>query len=218
MNAKNVGLAVGAVLGLGALGFVAAVMSQPDAIDVDRSVQVNAQPQDLWPLASDFAEHHTWDPWEGKDPDQKVTMSEQTNVVGATYAWEGPINGKGSMVITELVPNEKVAQSLEFIEPFPSKADVTMTLAAKDGGTEVHWTMHSPNDFGGKMAMLFMDIQTMLEGDYDQGLAKFKAVGEARAAERIAAEKVQEEADLLEAVPTEDVAVGGAVGMSAEGG
>ena len=218
MNAKNIAIGVGGAIALIGAGFLVAVMTQPDAIEVDRMVQVQAQPQDLWPLASDFAEHHTWDPWEGKDPDQKVTMSEQTNVVGATYAWKGPVNGTGSMVITELVPNEKVAQSLEFIEPFPSKADVTMTLTAKDGGTEVHWTMHSPNDFGGKMALLFMDIQTMLEGDYDAGLAKFKAVGEARAAERVAAEKAQEAAEILDAVPSEDLAVGGAIGMSAEGG
>lgn len=220
MNGKNIAIGIAGAAALAGIGLVAAISAQPDAIDVDRSVQVDAMPEDLWPLASDFAERHHWDPWGPRDKEQKVTLSESTYGVGATYAWEGPTNGKGKMVITEVVPNEKVVETLEFIEPFPSKAEVTMTLEPKDGGTEVHWTMHSPNDFGGKMAMLMMDMQGMLEGDFDEGLAKMKVVGEARAADRVAAEKAraEEDAKAAEAELDGETAVGGAIGMSAEGG
>ena len=53
----------------------------------------------------------------------KRTVSTPPSGVGATYAWEGNKEvGKGKMTITDSRPGEKVAEKLEFIEPFQSQA------------------------------------------------------------------------------------------------
>ncbi len=183
MDIKKIGLGVAGVLGLVAVGFVAAVSMQPAALDIDRSITIQATPAELWPLASDFAHHNSWDPWKPRDPEQTEEMSDPSAGLGAWYTWTGPTNGSGKMTITELVDQQKVVMDLDFIEPFESSSVVTMTLAPVDGGTEVHWKLYGTNSFSDKIGYLFVDIDAMLAKDFDEGLALLKTVGEQAAAD-----------------------------------
>ena len=49
------------------------------------------------------------------------------------------------------------------------------------GTTQVTWTMDGHNDFAGKAFSLVMDMDKMVGGDFERGLAQLKAVAEAEA-------------------------------------
>lgn len=87
------------------------------------------------------------------------------------------------MKIVESKPNEMVKADLRFIKPFESSSKITYTLAADGANTKVTWAMDGENGFAGKMMGVFMDMDTMLGKDFDEGLAKLKSVAEAKAKE-----------------------------------
>ena len=109
-------------------------------------------------------------------------MSTTPSGVGATYAWEGNKEvGKGKMTITDSRPGEKVAEKLEFIEPFQSQAGVTFTLAAESPTTtKVTWAMDGKHNFISKAFSVIKPMDGMIGKDFEDGLANLKKVAEAK--------------------------------------
>ena len=55
-----------------------------------------------------------WNYWNSVDPDMKVTYGQKFEGTGASYVWDGPVNGQGSVSIAESKPTELVKVDLEF--------------------------------------------------------------------------------------------------------
>jgi hypothetical protein len=175
--------------------FVVYVAGQPSHVHVERSKVVNATPQDLWPYLNDLKKFTAWSPWDGIDPDQKVEFSEPSSGVGAWYTWAGNKEvGKGKMQIVEAAEPKKVVETLEFIEPFESHADVVLTTEAVAAGSKVTWGFDTEMSFMGKAAGVFMNMDSSLGADFARGLDKLASLAEADAKVRIEKEK-QAEAD-----------------------
>lgn len=183
------GLIVVVVVGVGAMAAM-----QPDVSHVERSVVIAAAPADVFPFANDFDLWMKWNPWSAMDPNEVVTFSESKVGEGAWYEWKGEKVGAGKMTITSSVPNEKVTEDLVFTEPFASKAAVAFTFAPEGEGTKVTWSYDAENNAMSKVAGVFMDMDTMLGGDFDRGLASLKPLAEEAAAKRKEAEAAAEAA------------------------
>lgn len=169
--------------------FLVVVSMQPSEFTVERSKVIAASQADVWPHISELPAFLAWNPWHDLDPDQTVTFSDPQTGVGSWYTWKGNDQvGSGKMTVTALEEPNKATQDLEFVEPFASQAKVTLASAAVEGGTQVTWTMESQNDFMGKMAGLFMDMETMIGNDFDRGLTELATVAQADAQARQAAE------------------------------
>jgi hypothetical protein len=114
------------------------------------------------------------------------TFSQPSAGVGASYSWEGNKQvGKGKMTITESRENERVAQKLEFLEPFPSVAQTAIDLkpAGPDSkSTKVTWSMDGKNNFVGKAFSLVMNMDKMIGKDFEEGLGSLKRISEAKKA------------------------------------
>ncbi len=94
--------------------------------------------------------------------------------VGAWYTWEGNDDlGKGKLTITS-ASAEEVTYDLEFIEPFPSTADVGIALDEQGDGTKVTWWMEGRNDFMGKLFDLFVGMDSVIGADFERGLEKLE--------------------------------------------
>jgi hypothetical protein len=82
-------------------------------------------------------------------------------------------------------------------------------LTPVESGTSVRWGFEEHPNFQMKMATLFMDMDEMLGGQYEQGLANLGEKAQATAAKRIADEKqaaeiaAKAEAEAALAVPEE---------------
>jgi hypothetical protein len=63
--------------------------TRPDTFRVERSTRINASPEKLIALISDFHQWEKWSPWENIDPAIQRTYSGATQGPGAVYAWAG---------------------------------------------------------------------------------------------------------------------------------
>ena len=154
-------------------------ITQPDSFKVQRSTDIHAPPEKIFPFIDDFARWQAWSPWDKKDPSMQRTLSTPPAGKGASYAWEGNDDvGKGRMTIVESTPPSRVAIQLDFTAPFEAHNDVAFTMEPKGASTQVTWTMQGPMPFVSKLIGVFVSMDTMVGKDFETGLANLKAAAE----------------------------------------
>ncbi|WP_164018906.1 SRPBCC family protein [Pyxidicoccus trucidator] len=189
------------------LVLVGVIATRPVEYSVQRSATLPVPVDAAFAVVNDLRRWEEWSPWEKLDPQQKTTYSGAESGTGAVVAWSGNDQvGEGQMTIQESKANELVRIKLDFIKPFSSTSTTTFAFKPAEGGTEVVWTMAGTNDFMGKAFSLFMDMDKMVGGDFERGLASMKTAAEAEAkkraeaeAARVAAEKAAAEKAAAEA-------------------
>ncbi len=178
---KKIGLGVLAVLAL----FLAFVATRPAAVHIERSTVIAATPDIVFPLINDFHGWKRWSPWEERDPKQTTTYDGPAMGVGAKTGWSGNDDvGEGRMTIEESRGVAYAKIKLEFIRPFENTAMVDFTLTAEGTGTKVTWGYDGTNGFMAKAFGIFVNMDKMLGGDFEKGLASMKSAAEADAAKR----------------------------------
>jgi len=166
--------------------------TQPETFRVIRSTLISAPPEKIFPLINDLHAQSTWSPFE-KDPNMKRTHSGAPSGKGAIYEWDGNRNvGAGRIAITDSVPPSRVSLSLDMSRPFEARNIVDFILEPKSSATQVTctqvtWAMQGRQHFMVKVMSLFISCDKMVGGQFEEGLAKLKALVETPAP-RIAAE------------------------------
>ncbi len=161
--------------------FFIVVATRPSEWSLERSTNINAPPGVVFEHINDFHEWSGWSPWDKIDADLKRTYTGPDTGVGATYHWEGKDTGEGEMKITASKPAEHVGISLSFIKPFAAQNVVDFNLVKEGEGTKVTWKMVGQNNFMSKAFSLFVDMDKMVGGDFEKGLADLKKHAEADA-------------------------------------
>lgn len=171
------------------VAFLAFVATRSDDFQVERSAHIDAPAAVVFPNVNEFPRWAAWSPWEKLDPAMQKEFSGPAAGTGAAYAWKSENDnvGEGRMTILESRPAEFVGIKLEFIKPFAATNDIAFTFHAMDGGTHVTWNMSGKNGFTGKLMHVFMDMDKMVGGDFEKGLAELKRVSEGQAQEMKAA-------------------------------
>lgn len=159
--------------------FILVVALQPAAYRVTRRAVIAAPASVIFANVNDFHRWEAWSPWEKLDPAMKRTHAGAAAGTGATYAWDGNKEvGAGRMTIVESRPADLVRLKLEFFKPMEGVSDTKFTFKPEGNQTAVDWTMAGTNNFIGKAFCLFMNMDKMLGGQFDTGLANLKAVAE----------------------------------------
>lgn len=173
---QHIVLAIGAAI-VAVLGTAA---TRPDTFSVERSVQVQAPAERIYPLLADFRRFPDWSPWEHRDPAMKRGYSGAASGVGAAYAWNGNDDvGQGRMEIIEATEPTLVRMRLDFLRPVQAQNIAEFRLQQADpGGTRVTWRMEGPNPYLAKVMQLFISMDRLVGSDFDAGLAKLKQVAE----------------------------------------
>lgn len=162
--------------------FIIVVALQPSHYRIARSTTINSSPADVFAQLNDLHKFQDWSPWAKLDPEMKQTYEGAPTGAGAAYAWEGNKKvGQGRMSITESKENELVSMKLEFIKPFASVATTEFALKPEGNQTSVTWSMSGDNNFIAKAFCLFMNMDKMVGGDFERGLAQLKELVEKRA-------------------------------------
>jgi hypothetical protein len=169
-------IAIVVLLVLAVLAFAA---SRPDHFRVERRARINAAPDKILPLLTDFRRWTAWSPWEKLDPNLTRRYSGAAEGEGAVYEWEGNKKvGKGRMEIRKVVAPSTVVIMLDFIEPWAAHNTAEFTLAPTGGATDVVWAMHGPNLFMTKLMGLFMSMDKLIGKDFERGLSNLKHAAE----------------------------------------
>lgn len=161
--------------------FLIVVAVQPSDFRIERSATMRAPAPAAFAQVNDFQNWQAWSPWEKVDPALKRQYEGPKAGTGAVYAWQGNNDvGEGRMTITESRPGELVRFKLEFFKPFAAVNDTLFTFKPSGEGTAVTWTMSGQNNFISKAMCLFIDMDRMVGGMFEQGLAQMKTVVERR--------------------------------------
>jgi hypothetical protein len=164
--------------------FLILVAMQRGDFRVVRSASIAALPADVFAQVNDLHKWEAWSPWAKLDPAMKQTYDGQPAGTGAIYAWNGNNQvGEGRMTITESRPSDLVRIKLEFMRPFAAINDVEFTFQPEGSQTVVTWNMAGTKNFIVKAFGLFMSMDKMVGGMFEQGLAQMKAVVEAKPVE-----------------------------------
>lgn len=165
--------------------FLIVVALQPSDFKIERSATMRAPAPAAFAQVNDFQNWQAWSPWEKVDPALRRSYDGPKAGNGAIYAWQGNKDvGEGRMTIMETRPGELVRIKLEFFKPFAAVNDTVFTFKPSaegpNQGTAVTWTMSGRNTFVSKAMGLFIDMDRMVGGMFDQGLTQMKAIVERR--------------------------------------
>lgn len=153
--------------------------TRPNNFRVQRSIVINAPAKKIFPLINNL---HAWDRWEPedrKDPTMKKTFIGPESGTGAAMEWDSKgQGGKGRLVISESVPQVRVAVKVDFIRPFEAHNLNEFTLEPQAGGTKVTWSIQASNLFAMKLVGVFFNIQREFGKHVETGLSNLKSVAE----------------------------------------
>lgn len=159
--------------------FVVVVAMQPSEFRVARSATISAPAPAVFAEVNDFHKWEAWNPWGKIDPTMRQTYEGAPVGTGAIYTWTGNKEvGEGRMMLTESRPNELIRIKLEFFKPFAATNTAEFIFRPEGNQTVVTWSMAGENNFIAKAIHLFMNMDRMVGGQFEKGLAQMKSVVE----------------------------------------
>ncbi|MEO8007919.1 MAG: SRPBCC family protein [Betaproteobacteria bacterium] len=160
--------------------FAVVVALQPAEFRVARSATMSAPAQVVYAQVEDLRKWQAWNPWQKIDPAMKLTFAGPATGPGASYTWVGNNQvGEGRLTIIESRPNDLVRIKLEFMNPFAATNTATFNFKSEGDRTTVIWSMEGRNNFIAKALHLVMNMDKMVGGQFEKGLADMKLVAEA---------------------------------------
>lgn len=166
---------------LGALVVAVLIMAatKPDTFQVERTATIQAPPAKIFPLIDDLKQWAAWSPYEHRDPDMKRTFGATTAGKGATYGWDGNNQvGAGLITITNITAPSQVLIDLDMQRPISARNKVVFTLEPQGNATKVTWAMHGDVSYVAKILHVFVNMDRMVGGDFEAGLANLKTIAE----------------------------------------
>ena len=161
---------------------VVVVAIQPAEFQVTRTATMAAPAPVVFAQVNDFRKWEAWNPWARIDPAMKQTYAGAPAGMGAVYTWAGNHEvGEGRMTIIESRPSDLIRVRLDFAKPFAGTSVAEFTFKPAGERTAVTWSMRGTNTFVAKAIHLVVNMDRMLGGQFDQGLAQMKSVAEAAA-------------------------------------
>jgi effector-binding domain-containing protein len=165
---------VGLVLILILIGF-----ALPSVVELSRSTTINAPAAYVFEEINNLENNPKWSYWDSIFPDMSVTYGDIKSGVGAQSSWEGEDSGKGTMIITESIPEQSIKIDLDFMDQGTAKA--WYTFEPEGEGTKL--TTGFSTDFGMNLIGRWMGAVLMkgeMEKALDYKLAKLKKIAEAK--------------------------------------
>jgi hypothetical protein len=155
------------------------VALRPADFRISRSSTISAPAPALFAQVNDLHNWSAWSPWEKIDPAMKKTYEGAPAGIGAIYSWIGNSKvGEGRMTVTESRPNDMIRIKLEFQKPFKATNTAEFTFKPEGNQTTVTWSMSGKNNFMVKAFGLLMNMDKMVGGEFEKGLAQMKTVAE----------------------------------------
>jgi uncharacterized protein YndB with AHSA1/START domain len=167
------------VIGVIVVVFVIIVALQPAEFHIARTATIAAPAEVVFAQVNELKKWDAWSPWIKIDPAMKQTYEGPASGKGAISRWAGNNQvGEGSMTITESRPNELIRFDLEFIKPMAGTSTSEFTFKPEGNRTTVTWSMSGRNNFIAKAMCLFMNMDKMVGGEFEKGLAQMKSITE----------------------------------------
>jgi hypothetical protein len=161
------------------VALVVVVSLQPSQFRVVRNTTISGPAPAVFAQVNDFHKWEAWNPWGKIDPAMKQAYEGAPAGTGAVYSWIGNREvGEGRMRIIESRPSDLIRINLEFFKPFAGNSIAEFTFKPEGNQTAVTWSMTGTNNFTAKAIHLFMNMDKMIGGQFEKGLAAMKSIVE----------------------------------------
>ena len=157
------------------------IANRPERFIVRRSLLIGADARALYDRVANFPHWTQWSPYEKLDANLTRAYGEAEAGLGATYGYAG--NGKvgeGRMEIIKADAPHQLVMRLEFLKPFKAVNIAEFLFEATPDGTRVSWIMSGPKPFIGKLFGPLFNMDKLVGGQFEEGLANLKAISEGR--------------------------------------
>ncbi len=175
---KKLKVVLGIVVALLAALFLIGGMLLPTGQYVERSAVIDAEPERVFALVSDYREFNRWSPWAALDPDAEYEFKGPPASVGSRMIWRSdhPDFGNGEQEVIEIQPGVMVRSRLTH-ERFDTPSYATFTVVPTPNGTRVTWAFDANMDsmLGPYMGLL---VEDWVGAYYERGLASLKELAE----------------------------------------
>lgn len=175
---KILKIVIFALIGLVAIVLIAAAVVKKEYA-VERETAINKPVAEVFGYVKYLKNQDNYSKWANMDPAMKKEYRGTDGAVGFVSAWDSDNKdvGKGEQEIKAITEGERVDFEIRFFEPFESTDLAYMTTeAVNDSTTLVKWGFNGKMPYPMNLMLLFMDMETMLGGDLEEGLNNLKAV------------------------------------------
>lgn len=148
----------------------------PKVTTVERSIVINATEETVFTQVNVLQNWEKWSPWYRMDT-AKITYSGPASGNGASFSWDGKKTDKGTLTLSDVVPNKHITENMVFNGNGEGKA--TMDFSKEGNGTKVVWKMEMDNGWN-PLARIFVNlfVKGMLDKQFEDGLNFMKEVAE----------------------------------------
>lgn len=149
----------------------------PSSYKVERSIEINAPMETVYPLVYDPKQWTRWGVWNRRDPGMQVSYSGPPAGVGAKWAWISKSEGSGSMEFTATDFNKRIAYKIAFAD-HDGVFTGRLEFAPAGKGVRVSWI--ADGDMGANPLMRYfaLAMDRMLGPDFEGGLKNLKELAE----------------------------------------
>lgn len=161
--------------------FLIYVAQKPNEFHYEKSENITAPPEKIFPYLSQLKLGSQWNPFDQKDPHLKRNFMGTDGQVGSIMEFDGNSDaGAGKLEITKVLPNEFVEIRLSMTKPMAGESVIEYKITPSPSGSLVTWGMSGKSPFIGKLFCVFIDMQKMMEGQFTDGLTQLKKIVETK--------------------------------------
>lgn len=144
---------------------------------VERKIIINQPLTSTFDYVVKLKNQNNYSKWAQMDSTMQTYFKGTDAEVGFISGWKGDITGSGEQEITNIIPGKRIDYKLRFFEPFESEANVYMiTDSLSENSTEIKWGFSGKMNYPMNLMLLFVDFNTSIGNDYDEGLQNLKNI------------------------------------------
>lgn len=149
----------------------------PSGYKVERSIEINAPMETVYPLVYDPKAWARWSIWNRRDPGMSLTYTGAPAGPGAKWSWQSKSEGNGSMEFTSAEFNKSVSYRVTF-DAFEGAMAGRMEFSPAGKGVRVKWIAEGDVGKNPLMRYFAVAMEEIQGPDFAGGLANLKQLAE----------------------------------------
>ena len=161
-----------------AMGVIAIfAATRPDDFRVERSINIAASPEKIFPMINEIRVMDTWNPFARQDG-VKSSYSGPAAGPWATNSFSGS-GGTGKLAIVESSAPSSVIMRLDMEKPLAGSNRIVFgVVPAGAGKSRVTWEMSGKMHYVAKLIGVVVSMDRMIGGQFEKGLRDLKTIAE----------------------------------------
>ncbi|KAG1661932.1 hypothetical protein GQR58_021207 [Nymphon striatum] len=150
----------------------------PQQQHVERSLEIDAPAEKIYPHLADPRMFSKWSPWSSIDPEMKTEFTGPASGEGAGMSWQSNNRsvGNGSWTITKAVENKSLEVAMDFGDQ--GGATSFFNLEPSNGKTKITWGFDTDAGMNPVMRWMGLMMDKLVGAEYAKGLETLRKLVE----------------------------------------